>query len=190
MCYKLFFGLLLFSTSLQAVMIDELTFGDIENDTFILDIGENTISGNTTMATNSSLLDQDEFFFTVSANTQVTSIVFELFNLVITGDPSRLTKNFFLEGAPTLGLETVIVFDLNGPTTTTPLDMFAAQLPLVAGSYFFNHSDGISFGGAVTTGSFDYRTTLLLEPVPVPTAVWLFGSGLIGLIGFAKRKGA
>ena len=24
--------------------------------------------------------------------------------------------------------------------------------------------------------------------VPVPTAVWLFGSGLIGLIGFARRK--
>ncbi len=24
--------------------------------------------------------------------------------------------------------------------------------------------------------------------VPVPTAVWLFGSGLIGLVGFAKRK--
>jgi hypothetical protein len=25
-------------------------------------------------------------------------------------------------------------------------------------------------------------------PVPVPAAVWLFGSGLIGLIGFARRK--
>ena len=27
-----------------------------------------------------------------------------------------------------------------------------------------------------------------LSTVPVPAAVWLFGSGLIGLIGFAKRK--
>jgi len=27
-----------------------------------------------------------------------------------------------------------------------------------------------------------------VTPVPVPAAVWLFGSGLIGLIGFAKRK--
>jgi len=25
-------------------------------------------------------------------------------------------------------------------------------------------------------------------PVPVPAAVWLFGSGLVGLIGFARRK--
>jgi len=27
-----------------------------------------------------------------------------------------------------------------------------------------------------------------IPPVPVPAAVWLFGSGLIGLIGFARRK--
>jgi len=27
-----------------------------------------------------------------------------------------------------------------------------------------------------------------ITAVPVPTAVWLFGSGLIGLIGFARRK--
>jgi len=30
--------------------------------------------------------------------------------------------------------------------------------------------------------------TYELNAVPVPAAVWLFGSGLIGLIGFAKRK--
>ena len=26
------------------------------------------------------------------------------------------------------------------------------------------------------------------NPVPVPSAIWLFGSGLLGLIGFARRK--
>ena len=34
------------------------------------------------------------------------------------------------------------------------------------------------------TGSF------LVRPVPVPAAAWLFGSGLIGLVGFARRKKA
>ena len=29
-----------------------------------------------------------------------------------------------------------------------------------------------------------------LKPVPVPAAVWLFGSGLIGLVGVARRKAA
>ena len=27
-----------------------------------------------------------------------------------------------------------------------------------------------------------------ISPVPVPAAAWLFGSGLVGLIGFARRK--
>lgn len=33
-------------------------------------------------------------------------------------------------------------------------------------------------------GSFGQATSV----VPVPAAVWLFGSGLIGLIGIARRK--
>lgn len=33
-----------------------------------------------------------------------------------------------------------------------------------------------------TTGSY------LVRPVPVPAAVWLFGSGLLGLFGMARRK--
>ena len=30
----------------------------------------------------------------------------------------------------------------------------------------------------------------LAAPIPIPAAVWLFGSGLIGLFGFARRKKA
>jgi len=26
------------------------------------------------------------------------------------------------------------------------------------------------------------------QPVPIPAAVWLFGAGLIGLVGVARRK--
>ena len=36
----------------------------------------------------------------------------------------------------------------------------------------------------ISIGSYLIRTSV----VPVPAAVWLFGSGLIGLIGFARRK--
>ena len=34
----------------------------------------------------------------------------------------------------------------------------------------------------------DFLTPLVLTAIPVPAAVWLFGSGLIGLIGLARRK--
>ena len=40
-----------------------------------------------------------------------------------------------------------------------------------------------AFGNAV-------RDKILTEVVPVPAAVWLFGSGLLGLIGIARRKKA
>ena len=38
------------------------------------------------------------------------------------------------------------------------------------------------------TVGFSYSFDLLLTPVPVPAAAWLFGSGLLGLIGLARRK--
>lgn len=57
------------------------------------------------------------------------------------------------------------------------------------------HSDGYS-GIAMDNGpfllhnaNFDiYTVTFKGEVVPVPAAVWLFGSGLLGLVGVARRK--
>ena len=37
-------------------------------------------------------------------------------------------------------------------------------------------------------GSGNSLTVLSVSSVPVPAAVWLFGSGLIGLLGFARRR--
>jgi hypothetical protein len=36
----------------------------------------------------------------------------------------------------------------------------------------------------------DWQTTISLTAVPVPAAVWLFGSGLLGLAGVARRNRA
>ena len=48
------------------------------------------------------------------------------------------------------------------------------------------------FGGnppAGTPGSgVGYQATLTTAPVPVPAAVWLFGSGVAGVIAFARRR--
>jgi len=48
----------------------------------------------------------------------------------------------------------------------------------------------IDFSGTVNQVGFDNITFGSVDPtvIPVPAAVWLFGSGLVGLIGVARRK--
>ncbi|HFD32315.1 MAG TPA: VPLPA-CTERM sorting domain-containing protein [Gammaproteobacteria bacterium] len=45
-----------------------------------------------------------------------------------------------------------------------------------------NYKTSSFFGWAVQTGD--------VSAVPVPAAAWLFGSGLLGLVGAARRKRA
>ena len=54
-----------------------------------------------------------------------------------------------------------------------------------------NVTDGTLSLSGTTIGSVDSFAGLAgiqISSVPIPSAVWLFGSGLIGLIGFARRK--
>jgi len=59
-----------------------------------------------------------------------------------------------------------------------------------------NIGNALLFAARADAGNYydnDYFKIASLEAVavvPVPAAVWLFGSGLIGLIGFARRKSA
>jgi hypothetical protein len=48
----------------------------------------------------------------------------------------------------------------------------------------------INFDGVAADGSDRSGSTLAVDlaPIPVPAAVWLFGSGLIGLVGVARRR--
>ena len=46
---------------------------------------------------------------------------------------------------------------------------------------------------AISTDAFDGADSIgidnfTIDSVPLPAAVWLFGSGLLGLIGIARRK--
>jgi hypothetical protein len=56
---------------------------------------------------------------------------------------------------------------------------------LAAGRY------SLVFGGNPpdgSTGFHGYQATLTTSPVPLPTAAWLFGSGVAGLIRLARRR--
>ena len=41
-----------------------------------------------------------------------------------------------------------------------------------------------TFSGSTTYGHYLVRPS----PVPIPAAVWLFGTALIGMVGFGKRR--
>lgn len=45
-----------------------------------------------------------------------------------------------------------------------------------------------SVNGATQAAGIGLPGSLTVTPVPVPAAVWLFGSGLLGLVGVARRK--
>jgi len=85
---------------------------------------------------------------------------------------------------------------LSGSTTIS----FSAGLLLGVDSYIFPGTNGPSGFESLGLAFNDWdtmtgvwRTSMAFvsstpSPVPVPAAAWLFGSGLLGLIGFAKRK--
>lgn len=60
-------------------------------------------------------------------------------------------------------------FDFNKTTST----------PVFFSSFSFFDDTDLMVG--------EWRASLTLTPVPVPAAVWLFGSGLLGLVGIARR---
>ena len=74
---------------------------------------------------------------------------------------------------------------LINPDTGDPSGLVLSFLPAEAG---WVHIGGFA-DRLVDTWS-PYTITIDTTAVPVPAAVWLFGSGLIGLVGLARRKKA
>ncbi len=79
---------------------------------------------------------------------------------------------------------------LSGPATVSSLSFIANA----GGDAVFSlgASTSGSVGGFLSAGSFGEQFPVFsgatVSIVPVPAAVWLFGSGLVGLIGIARRR--
>lgn len=66
---------------------------------------------------------------------------------------------------------------------TTATDLLGVSITATSGWGFF-----VGGSTAPLNNSFPFAIDLTVSTVPVPAAAWLFGSGLLGLIGLARRK--
>ena len=106
------------------------------------------------------------------------------------------TPNFVLNTSPTVNIGVGgidIIFDISSPSgeqlfVTDPFNYSVNIGQLSAGDWYLTpmfYVDGV-FDSAVFTTVPLFTVTA----VPVPAAIWLFGSGLLGLVGVARRKKA
>jgi hypothetical protein len=106
--------------------------------------------------------------FTIQFNTAITSLGFDWANL---NDSSHRT-DLYIDGVLTNVLDTTFSYPETG---------FVGFISDIAFTT-------IEFRGLQNDVFGLDNITYASHPVPVPAAVWLFGSGLFGLVGFSKKR--
>lgn len=90
-------------------------------------------------------------------------------------------NNFYLQLNVTTTSDTKYTFTSNKVDDTK---QFQTYINTKTGGYFWLMED---IGG----GDYDYNdlcASIKVTPTPVPAAVWLFGSGLVGLVGLRRKN--
>ena len=87
--------------------------------------------------------------------------------------------DILFDASPAAATGTFIIAKIN----MTAMAAGSSSLVILETSEFYNMY-GSPLNPQLTNG------TVNISPIPVPAAVWLFGSGLVGLIGIARRKKA
>lgn len=176
-------------------------------------VSSSTFNAQLTLDTTLPALDQTYYFgmnnfddASLANSTLTDTVVFAITNTSAEfAALSVLTQGlnfaqFRVEYGPNLAITNVT--DVSFASLSTPSTLDAIQLAMqydeiggvgqLTGSYRFDSNSGfISPLSAINTnvvnGFWDIGTSQTTV-VPVPAAAWLFGSGLIGLIGVARRK--
>lgn len=109
--------------------------------------------------------------------------------------PGQATFEYRIDGIPTGTYPHFVVKDCAAPTCTLQdtihqnIDVITMTNELNQTYAATNYVDIRLALGGERDWDFDW-VRFDVAPVPVPAAVWLFGSGLLGLVGIARRKKA
>lgn len=141
-------------------------------------IVEGTTSSDATYVVTDGILSFDTAADTIS-------IVGTISALSITSMPllSGSFSSFTYNAIPAAGGGTTEIFTGTGPDTKSDYLLAALGVDLSTPFEFFGFTIESANGNVV-------GTDIINTAVPVPAAVWLFGSGLLGLVGIARRKKA
>lgn len=144
-------------------------YGDGPNGIAEFGSGDDTINNTTNLSSSYTYTDNVEFvlssnFYTLFNNFSDTTVENEAWQQLYSGGTRFQYKadGFLFEFKDNFLGETGIVF----------IELINYQ----------------SYKGIATFSDVTMTTSVYTPPVPVPAAVWLFSSGLIGLVGYAKRK--
>jgi hypothetical protein len=135
----------------------------------------------------------EQSFATTTGTTYVLS--FDIGNYAQSGDPGdsevliEVLNNGtdILAGFPTTAQDLSGAGTPTGPMTISDFENFTAIFEATGSSTLLRITDQSNNGGS----SFDTMLdNFSVTAIPVPAAFWLFGSGLLGLVGIARRKKA
>ena len=119
------------------------------------------------------------------------------------GSANPATNGTFSDGISNItldqGLAPLAVTTFDTISTCVPTDPPSGTCMGSTGAYAIVGDDGIpaspmidgpfyGVSAAFDIGSGNSMTVLSVTPVPIPSAIWLFGTGLAGLIGIARKN--
>ena len=86
-----------------------------------------------------------------------------------------------------IALAGLVAGDFNYLSAPDPLEVDPSG-PFLGAAKFASTGECVVVNEECTYLNSDWVAPENFQPVPVPAAVWLFGSGLIGLVGIARRR--
>jgi hypothetical protein len=112
---------------------------------------------------------------------------------------NQFAAHMLFDWGPNLNIDVVDVWNKNqvfGPSPMSTggnitLDPWSGVSTTVWNGMSIDWDGNGINGGAMIDGpfqGFSANFNVMTNPVPLPAAVWLFGSGLMGLLGFSRRK--